>query len=1775
MKYVPPFQLIVVFVLFQFFIIFESSAQMRKVYIDPNSPDNAISKCSFFSPSQGYVAFRDWIGYTTDSGRTFTKKYITLSNINFGNYSIVNLFPSFGIAGVKAFNQNSLIVYGDYGAIPSILISNDGGNSFTLVFYSLYNPDNILRAGITDLEFPENNNMIGYACESDRILKTTNGGVTWTVIRLDPNSYFENLDVLDTHTLFAYSTVNNSNKLIKTTDGINWQTIPMPTVTNGILVTAHFLTASTGWMSMKDNNGSDYIFMTQNGGTTWTQQNQMNIPDFYPYKFKFINDSTGFALSTEYAVYKTTDRGAIWEPLPRDNNFSYLSFLHNDIQIMNASQIWAGGEHGFLELSTNGGGTPLPVAMFRIDTLSTPGIVQLKNYSKATYEFTWLLNRNVLSTNYNASYIHQIGRSLDTISLIVFNGITRDTSTLIQNFWVPVPPVPTISSFSPTVNATGGYVDIYGTNFSGATSVKFGGTEAASFTIISSTTIRAIIGTGSTGSISVTTPFGTASKSGFVSRTPELLSFYPASGGYNDVITLKGRGFSGTGGNAVLFGGYAAHNYTLISDSIIQAKVGFAGSGNITIRTANVGSAIMPGFVYINKLPAITSFSPASAKQGDTITLYGSGFTNISNVKFGSTPASGFRVVSPTEIRAAVGPGQSGFVTVYTSIGSPSLDGFIYTGPKIQSFSPAIGGAGTILEITGKNFINVGSITVNGLPVASFTVNSANRITAILGSGLGDSTGHVIVTTSNGSSIRSGFQMKSYPIIYSFAPKAAQPGNLVNIYGANFSPIITGNIVYFGAVRAVVTSANANQISVMVPSGATYAPITVTSNALSAKSTLAFLPTSSPWKLTKNSFAEKVKCVVQNKPSGLVAADFDNDGKADLVTRSGDWVSIFRNTSVQGEIRFDPPIIKVVANGLLQKKDNICVADFDGDGKLDIEIATSTGLAILRNSSTGSGVIAFDNPYYYTAVSGSAALKTAVSDLDEDGKPDLVLVIVNIVELVKNTSTPGNISLNTGIQMPAYQISRLYPREIAIADLNGDYKPDIIVSKDNSIKNGAFACLWNKSVPNSFRFSGPSNFGRTGVFPAIQVADMNNDNTPDVVSTVTSYYSSSSNSLTGFSAVNYHKNIIIADTNYIDTARSFTATYNPGNFALGSLNGDDLPDIFVSNSTYQSGHSLYIQDRSDSTLSLNNTATLNDSAATSGIALADFDGDGKTDIGIANADSSFISVFRNKSGEPIHVCPGGTATLVSSISGTYYQWQMNTDGMNFVNIPPSALFWGVNMETLSIRSISDPSIHARYRCIVDGMVSETYQINYRSEWTGALNNSWNNPGNWSCGVVPNNFTDVVIKNGNIVLPVSDTVRSLTLMGGATLTLNNGSQLTLTGNQSSNIISDSFLVSTSEITQVSNTSARCGGVIPSELNSSAITARGVVWSTAPEPTVSMAAQTNDGSGNGSFTSQLTNLQPNTTYYVRAYATTINGTGYGEQQVFTSSGIPVLQTQAVSSVGYTSAQSGGIIMSNPGTAITVSGVVWGLSPQPTVSLPTKTQQTVTGGAYTSQLNSLLPDKIYYVRAYATNSYGTAYGNEYRFITPDSLAIQTVSLCNQVWMKKNLNVSRYRNGDSIPNVTDPVKWAALTTGAWRWYNNDSATYAATYGKLYNWYAVADPRGLAPEGWHIPTSAEVNSMYTCIDGNSGYITETGTTHWCTNNQNANNLTGFTALPGGMINQYGYPQDIGYSGYWWSSDAGTSSDIYKFMITCGQTYVSVQLSVNKNEGYSIRCIQD
>ena len=191
-------------------------------------------------------------------------------------------------------------------------------------------------------------------------------------------------------------------------------------------------------------------------------------------------------------------------------------------------------------------------------------------------------------------------------------------------------------------------------------------------------------------------------------------------------------------------------------------------------------------------------------------------------------------------------------------------------------------------------------------------------------------------------------------------------------------------------------------------------------------------------------------------------------------------------------------------------------------------------------------------------------------------------------------------------------------------------------------------------------------------------------------------------------------------------------------------------------------------------------------------------------------------------------------------------------------------------------------------------------------------------------------------------------------------------------------------------------------------------------------------------------------------------------------------------------------------------------------------------------------------------------------------DGNVYHTVTIGTQVWMVENLKVTKYRNGDPIPNITDGTQWGNLTIGAYCNYNND-ANNTATYGRLYNWYALNDSRNIAPSGWHVPTDAEWTELTNYLGGESvagGKLKEIGTTHWYSPNSGATNETGFTALPGGSRGTDGSFDNIGSNGNWWSATESLASRArgrglhYDFSDVSWSDYP-------KELGFSVRCVRD
>ncbi|MBR0072882.1 MAG: T9SS type A sorting domain-containing protein, partial [Bacteroidales bacterium] len=257
----------------------------------------------------------------------------------------------------------------------------------------------------------------------------------------------------------------------------------------------------------------------------------------------------------------------------------------------------------------------------------------------------------------------------------------------------------------------------------------------------------------------------------------------------------------------------------------------------------------------------------------------------------------------------------------------------------------------------------------------------------------------------------------------------------------------------------------------------------------------------------------------------------------------------------------------------------------------------------------------------------------------------------------------------------------------------------------------------------------------------------------------------------------------------------------------------------------------------------------------------------------------------------------------------------------------------------------------------------------------------------------------------------------------------------------NFVNTTPTVITNTVSNITDTSAVCGGNVTSD-GGAPITARGVCWSTISNPTIN-SSHTHDSSGTGIFTSNVTGLTTGTTYYIRAYATNSVGIAYGNEDTIMTWTIPTVTTDTASSITDTSAVCGGNVISDGGAPIIARGVCWSTTPNPTISNNHTVDSTGTGH-FTSNITGLINGTTYYVRAYATNSVGTAYGNEDTIITNVSVVYTfSVSANTQViFSPGNLQWSATDGGFTS---TTHLTADSTAEGTWRFAPNQWDTIGA----------------------------------------------------------------------------------------------------------------------------------
>jgi len=297
------------------------------------------------------------------------------------------------------------------------------------------------------------------------------------------------------------------------------------------------------------------------------------------------------------------------------------------------------------------------------------------------------------------------------------------------------------------------------------------------------------------------------------------------------------------------------------------------------------------------------------------------------------------------------------------------------------------------------------------------------------------------------------------------------------------------------------------------------------------------------------------------------------------------------------------------------------------------------------------------------------------------------------------------------------------------------------------------------------------------------------------------------------------------------------------------------------------------------------------------------------------------------------------------------------------------------------------------------------------------------------------------------------------------------------------------------------------------------------------------------------------------------------------------IPVITTSAVTDITQTAANCGGDILDSVGEHFE-RGVCWNTLPNPTIANSKSSDYTGLNEFYSTML-FLNPGTDYYVRAYATNTTGTGYGNEVMFRTVEPSPVTTtdidgnvyhvVTIGTQDWLVENLRVTHYRNGDPIPIITSSAGWSANLEDACCNYKYDDDTAGIIYGRLYNWEAVSDSRNIAPEGFHVPTDAEWQILTNYTEGlnfASGKLKENGTTHWRYINAGATNETGFSALPGGWCDGSGGFQGNDDVGFFYTATEADAYGAWVFYMVANADF-GYRLPLAKINLYSVRCVRD
>jgi hypothetical protein len=519
------------------------------------------------------------------------------------------------------------------------------------------------------------------------------------------------------------------------------------------------------------------------------------------------------------------------------------------------------------------------------------------------------------------------------------------------------------------------------------------------------------------------------------------------------------------------------------------------------------------------------------------------------------------------------------------------------------------------------------------------------------------------------------------PAITSVNPLKAKMGDIVTITGTGFSSLASNNIVYIGGVKAVVTGASTTSLTVIVPAGATYAPITVTVNMLTAYAPVPFLPTyNGSNAINSSSLAPRVSLGTganSGNPSSTAIGDLNGDGKPDLVevNANDNRVWIYQNISTNGTLApasFASAVI--LSNAVAANAVAVTLADLDGDGRLDVIVADAANnlVSIFQNISAPGAISTSSFAARVDLPAGAGSQYAAVRDLDGDGLPDIVTANYsgNSISIFRNLIAGGVISSNKFA--PKVDIVAASPGSIAIGDVDGDGKPDIAVNNQSGSSLSVFRNISSAGNLQASSFAPKVDFALPGSSELVAFGDVDGDGKLDLL--IADYLPQK---------LSVYRNAGVSGTinsNSFSARIDFAAGGRAHRVAMEDIDGDGKPDVLV---TTELPNQLLVY-RNVSSLgnifsnSLNAAVVFNAGSNPNALSVADLDGDGRPDVLVANSYDVNISIYRN-------VTPLGTPPFITSqpLSRTNVVGDVATFSVTATGAAPLSYQWSFKGTNIS------------------------------------------------------------------------------------------------------------------------------------------------------------------------------------------------------------------------------------------------------------------------------------------------------------------------------------------------------------------------------------------------------------------------------------------------------------------------------------------------------------